>query len=120
MTIRKKLLAFAVPAVLAAVAVPVAVAHAHALTPGRTGVSATVHGSSSAVAAAAAAARSQALPAARIVNSKATSPAKATDPTETPDETNDPAETGTDTGHTDEVPGSTGESTTDHQFDGQE
>ena len=37
-----------------------------------------------------------------------------------PAETADSAETGVDTGHSDEVAGSTTESTVDHQFDGQE
>jgi hypothetical protein len=115
MTIRNKLIALAVPAVLAAIAVSGAVAYAHSLKPTQ---AAAAHSSQAGIGAASAAhaktmAPSHAVKAAAV---RAASPAEAaeTDPSV------DPAETGTDTGHTDEVPGSTGESTTDHQFEGQE
>ena len=110
MTIRRKLLVLAVPAVLAAVAVPVAVAQAHALSARTTNAPAVQAASASTMA-----------PAFHAAKAMANAPAVKTPTTA---ETPDPAETGTEPagtgGHADEVSGSTVESNTDHQFEGQE
>ena len=110
MTISRKLLVLAVPAVLAAIAVPVAVAQAHAMPMRTTKAPAVQAASASTTApvfhAAAAITKAPAV--------KAAITAETPDPAETASE---PAGTG---GHTDEAPGSTVESNTDHQFDGQE
>ena len=110
MTIRRKLLVLAVPAVLAAIAVPIAVAQAHAL-PGRT-INAPAVQAASASTMAPAFHAAQAISKAPAV--KAATTAETPDPAETAAE---PAGTG---GHADEALGSTVESNTDHQFDGQE
>jgi Tfp pilus assembly protein FimT len=110
MTLRRKLVLLAVPTILAVISVPVGIAHAHGTVQGH-----------AAAAAGAQATRSVAVKHVRSVAPKATvKAAAAVEPAETPEATTDPAETGTDTGHTDEVPGSTTESNVDHQFDGQE
>jgi Tfp pilus assembly protein FimT len=121
MTLRKKLIVLAVPAVLAAIAIPAAVAHAHALKPTQ---AAAAHSTQVGIAASSAAHAKAITPAHAVKPAAAgaagtAKAASAAEATET-DSSVDPAETGTDTGHTDEAPGSTGESTTDHQFDGQE
>jgi hypothetical protein len=115
MTLRRKLVLLAIPTVLAVISVPVGIAHAHGTVQGHTAAS-TVH-----------VMRSVAVQHLNAVAPKATVKAAVkaavkapAEPAETPESSTDPAETGTDTGHTDEVPGSTTESNVDHQFDGQE
>jgi hypothetical protein len=110
MTLRRKLVLLAVPTILAVISVPVGIAHAHGNVQGHVAAAASAH-----------AARSVDVNHVHSVAPKATvKTAEAADPAETPEATTDPAETGTDTGHTDEVPGSTTESNVDHQFNGQE
>lgn len=90
MTLRKKLIALAVPGVLAAIAVPVAVAHAQSSTPARI-MAPVIHAST------------------------ATEPA---DPAETPETATavEPADTNASSGHSDEKLGSSVESNADRQF----
>jgi hypothetical protein len=112
MTLRRKLALLAVPTIIAVVSIPIGIAHAHGTAPAR-------------VAAASAFAHVTRTVAVQHVHAVAPKVAVKTaaapaEPAETADATTDPAETGTDTGHSDEVAGSTTESTVDHQFDGQE
>ena len=109
MTLRRKLMLLAVPTVLAVVSLPVAIAHAHGTVQGHVAVAATVHVT-----------RTIAVKHVHTIAPKAAVKAAAAEPAETADTTTDPAETGTDTGHSDEVAGSTTESNVDHQFNGQE
>src|SRR5487761_35916 len=106
MTLRRKLNLLAVPTVLAIVSVPVGIAQAQGTANGRVATVHAVHVTKSAV--------THTRVAAKLSVKTAAEPAEAADPTI------DPAEMGTDTGHTDEVAGSTTESNVDHQFDGQE
>jgi hypothetical protein len=105
MTMRKKLALLAIPTAIAVVSIPVGIAHAQGAAQSRIAAPQTVHMT-------------------RSVSVHAQAPKQvvkaAAEPAETPDGTTEPAETGTDTGHSDELAGSTTESTVDHQFDGQE
>jgi hypothetical protein len=112
MTLRRKLVLLAVPTILAVASLPVAIAHAHAPVQGKAAATA-VH-----VTRTAALKHTSAV--APRVAAKAAIKTAATEPVEAADPTTDPAETGTDTGHSDEVAGSTTEPNVDHQFDGQE
>ncbi|HEY2598570.1 MAG TPA: hypothetical protein VGJ79_08835 [Candidatus Dormibacteraeota bacterium] len=109
LTLRRKLVLLAVPTILAVAAVPVGIAHAHGTVQGHAAAAATVHVT-----------RTVAVKHVHAAAPKVAAKAAATEPVEATDPTTDPAETGTDTGHSDEVAGSTTESTVDHQFDGQE
>ncbi len=117
-TLRRKLVFLAVPTVLAVISIPVGIAQAHGNTQGRIAAAPAVHVTRSIVV--------KHIQAAAVVNHvhaaapKAAVRAAAVEPDETADTTTDPAETGTDTGHTDEVAGSTTESNVDHQFEGEE
>jgi hypothetical protein len=114
MTLRRKLMLVAIPAILAIVAVPVGIAHAHGVAQGRVASTPTVHMT-----------RSVAIKHVHAVAPKAATKTTAVKHAslaagEAAETTTETAETGTDTGHTDEVAGSTTESTVDHQFEGQE
>jgi hypothetical protein len=120
MPLRRKLALLAIPTVLAVISIPVGIAHAHGVTTSRVASVATAH-----VARAAVAKHVHAVAPKSAVHSTTPKLAVRTaaaplEPADTTDGTTDPAETGTDTGHSDEVAGSTVESTVDHQFDGQE
>ena len=109
MTLRRKLILLAVPTVLAVISVPVGIAHAHGTVQGHVAAAPTGH-----------VAQTVAAKHVHAVAPKAPVKTATAEPAETADTTTDPAETGTDTGHSDEVAGSTTESNVDHEFDGQE
>jgi hypothetical protein len=121
MTLRKKLIALAVPAVLAVIAVPVAVAaHAQSVTPAR----AAAAKAQSVTPSLAAVTHSKSVARTAVVGGKFATKARialaASTEADSSTETADAVEADDPNGHADETAGSTVESTTDHQFDGTE
>ena len=110
MTLRRKLVLVAIPAVLAIVSLPIGIAQAHGVAKNHVAVAATAHVTKTV-------AVKHSVAAKHAVKAAVKTAATPAEPAET---TTDPAETGTDTGHSDEVAGSTTENSVDHQFDGQE
>ncbi len=110
MTLRRKLVVVAVPAVLAILSPPIGIAQAHGVAKSHSAVAATAHMTKTVAVKHSAAAKHAVKAVVKV----------APTPTEPAEITTDPAETGTDTGHSDEVAGNTTENSVDHQFDGQE